>query len=122
MINEKKLEKLMLELGHAENILGTGYLRQAVHYWDEGFRKMTTQIYPGIAKAANTTPARVERAMRHSIGSAWNRGSTDAQLEYFGFTVHPDKGAPTVGEYVARMARLCHEEPEERAARFALEN
>lgn len=122
MINERKMDEMMLELGHAENILGTGYLRRAVHYYDEGYRAMTKELYPAIAMSANTTPSRAERAMRHSITSAWNRGSIDAQLKYFGYTVRPDKGVPTVGEYVARMAKICHEEPEERAARFARED
>lgn len=122
MINERKMDEMMLELGHAENILGTGYLRRAVHYYDEGYRAATKELYPAIAKSANTTASRVERAMRHSITSAWGRGSLDAQRKYFGFSVHPDKGAPTVMEYVARMQHICHEEPEERAARFAGEN
>lgn len=122
MINERKMDEMMLELGHAENILGTGYLRRAVHYYDEGYRAATKELYPAIAEAANTTVSRVERAMRHSITSAWGRGSLDAQRTYFGFSVNPDKGAPTVMEYVARMQHLCHEEPEERAARFAIED
>ena len=120
-INEQKLDGIMLELGHAENIKGTEYIRIGCALYERGMA-MTKEFYPAIAKAANTTPSRVERAMRHSITSAWGRGSMDAQLKYFGHTVHPDKGAPTVMEYVARMQHICHEEPEERAARFAGEN
>ncbi len=107
-INEQKLDGIMLELGHAENIKGTEYIRIGCALYERDMA-MTKEFYPAIAKAANTTPSRVERAMRHSITSAWSRGSMDAQLKYFGHTVHPDKGAPTVGEYVARMARLCRE-------------
>lgn len=105
-INEQKLDGIMLELGHAENIKGTEYIRIGCALYERDMA-MTKELYPAIAKAANTTSSRVERAMRHSIASAWSRGSVDAQLKYFGYTVRPDKGAPTVGEYVARMARLC---------------
>lgn len=110
MINTQKLDKMMLELGHTENLKGTGYLRQGVALYDGGCTRMTKELYPALAEAAGSTPARVERAMRHSIESAWNRGSNEAQLRFFGYTVHPDKGTPTVGEYLARVARICHED------------
>ena len=105
-INEQKLDEVMLELGHAENIKGTGYIRIGAALYERGMA-MTKELYPAIAKAANTTPSRVERAMRHSITSAWDRGSLEAQRKYFGYTVHPNKGAPTVGEYIARIVRVC---------------
>lgn len=105
-INEKKLDEVMLELGHRENVLGTGYIRLGAALYERGMA-ITKDLYPAIAKAANTTPSRVERAMRHSITSAWSRGSLDAQRRYFGYTVNPDTGAPTVGEYLARIVRVC---------------
>lgn len=108
MINEQKLDEMMLELGHTENIKGTEYIRIAVALYKRDM-SMTKELYPAIAKAANSTPSRVERAMRHSITSAWGRGSLEAQRKHFGYTVHPDKGAPTVGEYIARIARVCGE-------------
>lgn len=107
-INKQKLEEIMLDLGHAENLLGTGYLRHGVELYDQGMRRMTKELYPAIAEMTGSTPTRVERAMRHSIETAWDRGSELTQLQYFGWSVNPDKGAPTVGEYVARMARVCH--------------
>lgn len=109
MVNEQKLDNIMLQLGHTENIKGTGYIRLAVRMYGPGCERMSKEVYPAIAKAADTTASRVERAMRHSIASAWSRGDTDAQLRYFGYTVDPNKGTPTVGEYVARMARLCRQ-------------
>lgn len=105
-INEQKLDQVMLELGHTDKIKGTGYIRLGAALYERDM-SMTKELYPAIAKAANTTPSRVERAMRHSITSAWSRGSLDAQRKYFGYTVHPDKGAPTVGEYLARIVRVC---------------
>ena len=110
MINMTKLEKLMRELGHPEIILGTGYLRKGIELYEDGQRRMTGEIYPNIARAANTTASRVERAMRHSIQRAWERGNVEVQSKIFGYTVDPDKGTPTVGEYIAQMARECHED------------
>lgn len=107
MIDEKKLDECMLELGHPENQLGAGYIRLGVPLYDAGCRSMTKELYPAIARAADTTPSRVERAIRHSIETAWTRGSREAQYRMFGFSIDPNTGKPTVGEYVARMARLC---------------
>ena len=107
-IDNEKLDGVLLELGHRDNIKGTEYLRVGAALYERSM-SMTKELYPAIAKAAGTTPFRVERAMRHSIETAWNRGSYDAQLKYFGHTVSPDKGRPTVGEYLARIARVCVE-------------
>ena len=109
MINEKKMDQIMLELGHTDNLLGTGYLRQAVGLYDAGTRGITCELYPAVAAAVNATPSQVERNIRHSIEAAWNRGSYDAQQRYFGYSVNPASGRPTVAEYIARMARLCRE-------------
>lgn len=109
MINPKKLDKVMLDLGHPERCSGTGLLRQAVAMYDPR-ASLVKDLYPALAAAAGSTPARVERAMRHSIEVAWKRGDYGAQVEYFGCTVDPEKGRPTVGEYVARVARICHDD------------
>jgi two-component system response regulator (stage 0 sporulation protein A) len=110
MINSQKLENAMLELGHPENLSGTGYLREGVELYNAGLTRMTKELYPAIAKAANTTPARVERAMRHSISAAWARSCRESQQRFFGNSINPETGTPTVGEYVARMARICRED------------
>ena len=107
MINGQKLDLMMMELGHTESVAGTSYLRRAVAMYDEGMTRMTKELYPAIAAAVDSTPSRVERCMRHSIQRAWGRGSFAAQCQYFGHTINPETGVPTVGEYVARMARLC---------------
>ena len=109
MINSQKLENVMLDLGHPENLSGTKYLREGVELYDAGYTRMTKEVYPALAKAAGTTAAGVERSMRLSIASAWNRGDPDSIRQYFGNTIDPERGAPTVGEYLARMARICHE-------------
>lgn len=103
-----KIDEVMTELGHPDNLLGTSYLREAIKEYRPGMG-ITKELYPSIAAAAGTTPSRVERAMRHSIDRAWERGSYDAQQRWFGYTVDPSKGRPTVSEYVARMARIYRE-------------
>lgn len=109
MINAEKLDNLLLELGHDDYNLGTGYIREGVKRFEAGQRRMTKEVYPAIAKAHGTTPAAVERMMRHSIEKAWTRSSYHVQLRYFGQSVDPDRGKPTVGEYLARLGMICHE-------------
>ena len=108
MINEQKLDAILLELGHDDFSRGTAYLRQAVKMYEPGM-PMTKDLYPGVAKAVGSTGARVERCMRHSIEKAWLRNNLQGQLKYFGWSVDPDRGRPTVGEYVARLAKICQE-------------
>ena len=108
MINKEKMDAIMLELGHPDSLAGTEQLRIGISLYRPGV-SMTKELYPAIAKAAGSTTQRVERSMRHSICTAWQRGSFDAQLRYFGCSVDPERGVPTVGEYLARMARICHE-------------
>lgn len=110
MINKVKLDAILLELGHDDYNRGTAYIREGVTRYSDGERAMTREVYPGIARTRGTTASRVERCMRHSIEKAWGRGDVEAQAKYFGFSIDPGKGKPTVGEYVARLARLCHED------------
>ena len=107
-INEEKMDNLLLELGHDDFNRGTSYIRLAVEMYEPGMA-MTKELYPALAKAVGSTGARVERCMRHSIEKAWSRGSQGAQMKYFGYSIDPQTGKPRVGEYVARLARVCHE-------------
>lgn len=109
MINEAKMDEILLELGHDDFNRGTAYIRDAVQMYRPGMG-FTKELYPGIAKAHDSSAARVERCMRHSIEKAWARGDTAAQRKWFGFSVDPNTGKPRVGEYVARLARLCRED------------
>ena len=108
MINEQKMDNLLLELGHDDFNRGTAYLREAVKQYTPGMM-MTKELYPAIAKAHGSTPSRIERCMRHAIEKAWTRGNQDARQRYFGYSVDPERGRPCVGEYIARLARICHE-------------
>ena len=64
----------------------------------------TKQLYPSIAKQYNTTPSRVERAIRHAIEVAWSRGKMDTIDMLFGYTVNNGKGKPTNSEFIALIA------------------
>ena len=107
-IDEAKMDNVLLELGHDDFNRGTAYLREAVTLYRPGMA-LTKELYPALAKAHRTTPGAIERSMRHSIEKAWSRGDYHAQSRYFGYSIDPDTGRPTVGEYMARLARICRE-------------
>jgi len=65
---------------------------------------ITKELYPMIAEKFNTTPSRVERAIRHAIEVAWNRGRIETINKIFGYTIHDEKGKPTNGEFIAMIA------------------
>lgn len=109
MINEAKLDQIMLELGFPEVLAGTDYLREAVRQYAAGNTQVSMEVYPAVAEKFTTLPMRAERAMRHAIERAWERGSLDAQQQYFGWSISAAKGKPTVGECIARLARVCRE-------------
>ena len=106
-VNEAKMGEIMNRLGFFERHSGTEMLREGVRHYRRGMY-FCKELYPAIARAADTTPERVERNMRHAIESAWQRGDRAAQLEFFGAYYEPGQ-QPQVGEFVAQMARLCRE-------------
>ena len=65
---------------------------------------VTKELYPSIASKFNTTPSRVERAIRHAIEVAWTRGKVDTIDKIFGYTVNTNKGKPTNSEFIAMVA------------------
>lgn len=110
MINEAKMDQIMLELGFADVLMGTDYLREAVRQYAAGKTFVSKEVYPAVAEKFISIPTRIERAIRHSIERAWERGSIDAQQRYFGWSISAAKGKPTVGECIARLARVCRED------------
>lgn len=102
------------EVGVPAHIKGYQYLREAIilSVKDmEMLNSITKILYPTIAKTFNTTPSRVERAIRHAIEVAWDRGNMEVLNEYFGYTVNIGKGKPTNSEFIALIAdriRLQH--------------
>ena len=69
---------------------------------------VTTQLYPSVTKQYETTSSRVERAIRHAIEVAWDRGDVDVLNSYFGYTIHNTRGKPTNSEFIAMISdKLC---------------
>ena len=67
---------------------------------------MTKGLYPEVSRRMNTTPCRAERAIRHGIEVAWERGDLDVFATYFGNTISPTKGKPTNSEFISRLANV----------------
>ena len=95
------------EIGVPAHIKGYQYLREAIMMSVddiEMLNSITKILYPTIAKKFQTTPSRVERAIRHAIEVAWSRGKMDTIDELFGYTIHNGKGKPTNSEFIALIA------------------
>ena len=95
------------DVGVPAHIKGYQYLREsiiiAVNDMDV-INAVTKVLYPEVAKRFNTTPSRVERAIRHAIEVAWDRGDLETLQKYFGYTVSNAKGKPTNSEFIAMIA------------------
>lgn len=104
---EVRVTDILHELGIPAHIKGYPYLRKAialaVHDIDV-INAMTKVLYPQVAKAFQTTPSRVERAIRHAIEVAWDRGDLDTLQRFFGYTISLTKGKPTNSEFIALIA------------------
>lgn len=101
------------KVGITANIKGYHYLRDAILMVYEDFSlisRLTKDLYVLIADKYRSTPQRVERAMRHAIETAWNRGNIEVLEEFFGYTILDTKGKPTNGEFIAMLAdKLSHQ-------------
>lgn len=112
---ETDITKILHEIGVPAHIKGYQYIRRAIMriYYDIDLLGSVTKIlYPEIAKEHGTTSSRVERAIRHAIEVAWNRGNIEAIEEIFGYTVSISKSKPTNSEFIAMIAdklRLEHQ-------------
>lgn len=101
------ITNVIKEIGVPAHIKGYSYLREAIQmvYSDiELLGSITKVLYPEIAKKFQTTPSRVERAIRHAIEVAWNRGNYETISKMFGYTVHHLKSKPTNSEFIAMIA------------------
>lgn len=104
---EAEIRRMLLELGVPDHIKGHRYLIHALRRVvrePELTDAITKGLYPTVAKAFDTTASRVERAIRHAIETAWDRGDLEVTARYFGNTVSFDKGKPTNSEFIARIA------------------
>ena len=107
-VTEERLENVVTEIIHEvgvpAHIKGYQYLREAIIMSVNDMdmlNSITKILYPGIAKKFDTTPSRVERAIRHAIEVAWSRGKMDTIDELFGYTISNGKGKPTNSEFIA---------------------
>lgn len=104
---EAQITRIIHEIGIPAHIKGYLYLREAIAMviGDMDFLgAITKELYPTIAIKYNTTPSRVERAIRHAIEVAWTRGKVDTINRLFGYTISNNKGKPTNSEFIALIA------------------
>jgi two-component system response regulator (stage 0 sporulation protein A) len=104
---ESMVTEIIHEIGVPAHIKGYLYLREAIMLAVgdmEIINAVTKVLYPTIAKKFNTTASRVERAIRHAIEVAWDRGDLDTLQSFFGYTVSNVKGKPTNSEFIAMIA------------------
>ena len=108
---ETRVTDMIHEIGVPAHIKGYQYLREAIMMSVEDpamISSITKILYPTIAKRFQTTPSRVERAIRHAIEVAWGRGSLEVIDELFGYTISTGKGKPTNSEFIALIAdKIC---------------
>ncbi len=104
---ESDVTNIIHDVGVPAHIKGYQYLREAIIMSvndPEMLNSITKILYPTIAKTFQTTSSRVERAIRHAIEVAWNRGKMDTIDELFGYTINAEKGKPTNSEFIALIA------------------
>lgn len=104
---EKDVTDMIHEIGVPAHIKGYQYLREAIMMSVkdvEMLGSITKILYPTIAKKYQTTPSRVERAIRHAIEVAWSRGRMETLDALFGYTINTGKGKPTNSEFIALIA------------------
>lgn len=110
-ISDSELELMVTEIIHQigvpAHIKGYHYLREAILLSiknSEIINSVTKLLYPTVAKNHSTTSSRVERAIRHAIEVAWDRGDIDVLNSYFGYTIQNDRGKPTNSEFIAMIS------------------
>ena len=104
---EEQVTDMIHEIGVPAHIKGYQYLRDAILMCIQDMEMLnyiTKVLYPAIAKKYQTTPSRVERAIRHAIEVAWSRGEISVIESIFGYTVNRGKGKPTNSEFIALIA------------------
>ncbi len=104
---EVTISDVMREIGVPAHIKGYQYLRQSIILTvndPELMHAVTKLLYPTVAKTNHTTPSRVERAIRHAIEVAWDRGDVDVLSSYFGYTIQNSRGKPTNSEFIAMIS------------------
>ncbi len=104
---ETQVTRIIHQIGVPAHIKGYQYLRTAILMTisdNEVINSVTKVLYPSVAKKYQTTTSRVERAIRHAIEVAWDRGDVDTLNSYFGYTIQNSRGKPTNSEFIAMIA------------------
>ncbi len=104
---ETQVTKVIHQIGVPAHIKGYQYLRTAILMTisdNDIINSVTKILYPSVAKKYDTTSSRVERAIRHAIEVAWDRGDIDTLNSYFGYTIQNNRGKPTNSEFIAMIA------------------
>lgn len=105
--DEIRVTEILHQIGVPAHIKGYQFLRDAILLTiaDQDYiNAVTKRLYPEIARQNGTTSSRVERAIRHAIEVAWDRGDVDTLNSYFGYTIHNLRGKPTNSEFVAMIS------------------
>lgn len=102
-----RVTEILHDIGTPAHLKGYAYLREAIiltvnHM--EYINDITKGLYPQVAKTFGTTPSKVERAIRHTIEVAWDRGDLDTLQNFFGYTISNTKGKPTNSEFIALVS------------------
>lgn len=101
------ISDIMRQIGVPAHIKGYQYLRESIILSIKNpdlMHSVTKVLYPTVAKTNKTTPSRVERAIRHAIEVAWDRGDVDVLSSYFGYTIQNSRGKPTNSEFIAMIS------------------
>ena len=104
---DEEITSIFLTIGIPAHIKGYHFLREGVKMVmakPELINSITKELYPGIAERFNTSASKVERAIRHAIEVAWDRGDLETLQRFFGYTVSNTKGKPTNSEFIALIA------------------
>lgn len=104
---ELMVTEMIHQIGVPAHIKGYHYLRESILLSvkdPEVMNAVTKVLYPTVAKKFATTASRVERAIRHAIEVAWDRGDVDTLNAYFGYTIHNSRGKPTNSEFIAMLS------------------
>ena len=104
---EEKISEIFIAIGIPPNIKGYSYMREGIKMMIERpyiINSVTKELYPSIAKKFSTTPSKVERAIRHAIEVAWNRGRIEAINAIFGARIYLGQEKPTNSEFIALVA------------------
>ena len=116
---EAMVTSIIHEIGVPAHIKGYHYLREGIRlvYNDPDLiNRITKELYPGIAKRFDTSPSKVERAIRHAIEVAWTRGKIENLNSLFGYNIYGKNDKPTNGEFIALVAdKLLMEEQSRKA-------